>query len=45
MSEDNCIKFPQTIGNITFYTKEELIEWVVNVQKSIYNQITQEWEV
>ena len=25
--------FPQTIGNITYYSKEELFEWVENQQK------------
>lgn len=29
---DNWIALPHTIGNITFYDKEELIEWVVNQQ-------------
>lgn len=31
--------FPQTIGNITFYSKAELFEWVENQQK------TQEFDV
>lgn len=25
--------FPQTIGNITFYSKQELFEWVITQQK------------
>ena len=27
------IVFPQTIGNITYYSSEELIEWIENQQK------------
>lgn len=34
--EDNCIIFPQTIGNITFYTKKELIDWVLMQQDENY---------
>lgn len=30
---DNTIIFPQTIGDITYYSKEELFEWVENQQK------------
>ena len=26
--KDNTLIFPHTIGNITFYTKQELVEWV-----------------
>lgn len=29
---NNWLILPQTIGNITFYSKEELIEWVENQQ-------------
>lgn len=29
---DNIIVFPQTIGNITFYSKAELFEWVEKQQ-------------
>ena len=29
---DDTIVFPQTIGNITFYSKEELFEWVEKQQ-------------
>ena len=28
----DSIVFPQTIGNITYYSSEELIEWVKNQQ-------------
>ena len=30
---ENAIIFPQTIGDITFYSKDELFEWVENMQK------------
>ena len=30
---DLCIIFPQTIGDITFYDRHELIEWITNQQK------------
>lgn len=30
---DNHMKFPQTIGNITFYDKKSLIEWVSEAQQ------------
>ncbi len=30
--KDDYIIFPQTIGNITFYTKKELIDWVLTEQ-------------
>lgn len=30
---DNAIIFPQTIGDITFYSKGELFKWVENQQK------------
>lgn len=29
---NNAIIFPQTIGDITYYSKEELFEWVKNQQ-------------
>ena len=29
----DSIVFPQTIGNITYYSSEELIEWIENQQK------------
>lgn len=29
----DSIVFPQTIGNITYYSSEELIEWVKNQQQ------------
>lgn len=29
---DNWLALPHTIGNITFYNKKELIEWVENKQ-------------
>lgn len=29
---NNIITFPQTIGNITFYTNKELIKWVEDQQ-------------
>ena len=32
--ENNCIIFPQTIGDITFYSKAQLLEWIENQQKS-----------
>lgn len=32
-SYDKLIVFPQTIGDITFYSKTELFEWVINQQK------------
>lgn len=31
-SANNCIIFPQTIGNITYYSKEKLIEWAEKQQ-------------
>lgn len=31
--ELNAIIFPQTIGDITFYSSEELIKWVEEQQK------------
>ena len=31
--EDNDVIFPHTIGEITFYDKTELFEWVENQQK------------
>ena len=31
-SLDDTIIFPQTIGNITYYSKEELFEWVKQQQ-------------
>ena len=30
---DDIITFPQTIGNITFYTNKELIKWVEDQQR------------
>jgi hypothetical protein len=30
---NNAVIFPQTIGDITFYSKDELFEWVENMQK------------
>jgi hypothetical protein len=30
---DNSLILPHTIGNITYYSKEELIEWVENQQE------------
>lgn len=30
---NNAIIFPQTIGDMTFYSKTELFEWVENQQK------------
>ena len=30
---NNIITFPQTIGNITFYTNKELIKWVEDQQR------------
>ena len=32
-NNNNMIIFPQTIGDITFYSKEELFNWVVMQQK------------
>ena len=32
-SPNNIITFPQTIGNITFYTNKELIKWVEDQQR------------
>lgn len=34
--DENRIIFPQTIGNITFYTKQELIDWVLMQQDENY---------
>ena len=31
--KNNAVIFPQTIGDITFYSKDELVEWVENMQK------------
>ena len=30
---NNMVIFPQTIGDITFYSKQELFEWVITQQK------------
>ena len=30
---DDIITFPQTIGNITFYSNKELIKWVEDQQR------------
>ena len=39
----DSIVFPQTIGNITYYSSEELIEWVKNQQ--LYNKdLSNYWE-
>lgn len=32
-SYETCITLPHTIGDITFYNRHELIEWVENQQK------------
>lgn len=32
-SNNNMVIFPQTIGDITFYSKQEMFEWVINQQK------------
>lgn len=31
--EDNAIVFPQTIGNLTYYNKEDLFEWIITQQE------------
>lgn len=31
--EDNAIVFPQTIGNLTYYSKEDLFEWITTQQE------------
>lgn len=36
--------FPQTIGDITFYSKSELFEWVENQQK-LNNKQYDDWDV
>ena len=36
--------FPQTIGNITYYNKAELFEWVKNQQK-INNKRYEDWDI
>lgn len=36
--KDNCIIFPQTIGNRTFYTKQELIDYVLMQQDEDYGR-------
>ena len=33
IQDNGTIIFPQTIGDITFYNKKELIEWITNQQK------------
>ena len=39
----DSIIFPQTIGSITYYSSEELIEWVKNQQ--LYNKdLSSHWE-
>lgn len=39
----DSIVFPQTIGNITYYSSEELIEWVKNQQ--LYSKdLSSYWE-
>lgn len=35
-SQDNVIIFPQTIGNITFYNKHELFDYIISQQKNQY---------
>lgn len=35
---DNWLALPHTIGDITYYSKEELIEWVENQQK-VYKEL------
>ena len=45
-SQDNdidIIVFPQTIGNITYYSSEELIEWVKN-QQLCNRDLSSHWE-
>ena len=32
LNMNNMITFPQTIGDITFYSREELFDWVINQQ-------------
>ena len=32
LNMNNMIIFPQTIGDITFYNREELFDWVINQQ-------------
>lgn len=32
-NSNNMVIFPQTIGDITFYSKKELFEWVITQQK------------
>lgn len=34
-SDKEELAFPHTIGNITFYTKQELIDWCMEIQKEI----------
>lgn len=31
--EDNTVIFPQTIGNLTYYSKEDLFEWITTQQE------------
>ena len=33
LNETDAIIFPQTIGDITFYSKQELVKWVEEQQK------------
>ena len=33
--------FPHTIGDITYYSKEELFEWIINQQKSNKNCLSE----
>ena len=41
---NSVIIFPQTIGNITYYSKEELFAWVENQQK-INNKRYEDWDI
>lgn len=42
---DDVIMFPQTIGSITYYNKEELFKWVENQQamNKWLNKVVDKW--
>lgn len=42
--KESCMIFPHTIGNITFYSKEQLTEWVEKQQK-INNKQYDNWDI
>lgn len=41
--EDNAIVFPQTIGNLTYYSKADLFEWIITQQELNKKYIELNW--